>query len=60
MGEHSKALPFYERAVNIGQQSLPPNHPHFQWYRKNLNRLEKKLLLLFCFFFVEKKNKMIK
>ena len=35
MDNYSKALSFSERAVNIGQQSLPPNHPDFKDYRKN-------------------------
>jgi tetratricopeptide (TPR) repeat protein len=27
MGEYSKALSYYEKALEIKQQSLPPNHP---------------------------------
>ena len=27
MGEYSKALSYYEKSLEIKQQSLPPNHP---------------------------------
>ena len=27
MGDYSKALSYYEKALAIRQQSLPPNHP---------------------------------
>jgi tetratricopeptide (TPR) repeat protein len=27
MGEHAKALSFYEKALEIKQEALPPNHP---------------------------------
>jgi tetratricopeptide (TPR) repeat protein len=40
MGEFSKAYSCFERAVNIGQQS---NHHHLQGYRKNLDRIKKRL-----------------
>jgi hypothetical protein len=43
MGNYSKARSCMERAVNIGQQSLPPNHPHLQRYRNILDRIKKKL-----------------
>ncbi|CAF1322133.1 unnamed protein product [Adineta steineri] len=43
MGNYSKAHSFYERAVQIGQQSLPTNHANLQGYRKNLERIKKKL-----------------
>jgi tetratricopeptide (TPR) repeat protein len=43
MGEYSKARSFYERAVDIAHQSLPSNHPDLQKWRKNLDRIKKKL-----------------
>ena len=43
MGEYSKARSFYERAVNIGQQSLPSNHPNLKNDRNNLEDIKKKL-----------------
>jgi len=43
VGNYSKAYSLYERAVEIGQQSLPSHHPHLQRYRENLDRLKKKL-----------------
>jgi tetratricopeptide (TPR) repeat protein len=43
MGEYSKALEFFEHAVNIGQKSLPPNHSNLQTYRRYLDRVKKKL-----------------
>jgi hypothetical protein len=41
--EYSKALPFYERAVDIGQRSLPSNHPELQRWKNNLDRVKDKL-----------------
>jgi tetratricopeptide (TPR) repeat protein len=43
MGNYSTARSFFERAVEIAQQSLPSNHPALQIYRKNLDRIKKKL-----------------
>ncbi|CAF1211270.1 unnamed protein product [Adineta steineri] len=43
MGNYSKAHSFYERAVQIAQQSLPTNHPNLQKWRRNLERMKKKL-----------------
>jgi tetratricopeptide (TPR) repeat protein len=43
MHDYSKARSFYERAVDNGQHSLPPNHPQLQGYRRNLDRIKKKL-----------------
>jgi hypothetical protein len=37
MGEYSKARSFYERAVDIAQQSLPANHPNLRMCRNNLD-----------------------
>jgi hypothetical protein len=42
-GEHSKALPFCQRAVGIRQKSSPANHPNLQWYKNNLDLVKKKL-----------------
>jgi tetratricopeptide (TPR) repeat protein len=36
MGEQSKAVSFYERAIDIGYRSLPERHPHLQIYKENL------------------------
>jgi tetratricopeptide (TPR) repeat protein len=41
-GEYSKALPFYERAVEVGQHSLPENHPYLQWYQQLLDAIRTK------------------
>ena len=30
MGEYSKALSYFERALDIWKRALPPNHPHLQ------------------------------
>jgi tetratricopeptide (TPR) repeat protein len=43
MGDSSKATTSYERAVAIAQQSLLSNHPDLQIYRRNLDRVKKKL-----------------
>ena len=43
MGEHSKALSYFEKALAISQKTLPPNHPDLKMYRKNLDRIKKKL-----------------
>jgi len=43
MGNYSKARSFYVCAVDIAHQSLPSNHPNLQMYRKNLDRVKKKL-----------------
>jgi hypothetical protein len=37
----SEAVPFVLRAVNIGQYSLPVDHPELQLYRKRLQSMEK-------------------
>ncbi len=36
MGEYSKALPYFERALDIFQRSLPPNHPDIENVRVGL------------------------
>ncbi len=42
MGEYSKALSFYQRAVDInGQHSLSSNHPHLRWYENNLGKVKR-------------------
>jgi hypothetical protein len=43
MGDYPKARSYFERAVDIGQQSLPSNHPTLQQRRKNLELVKKKL-----------------
>jgi hypothetical protein len=43
MGEYSKALSYYERALGIFQRSLPPNHPHIQTVRESIKIMKKKL-----------------
>ncbi|CAF1541965.1 unnamed protein product, partial [Adineta steineri] len=35
MSNYSKARTFYERAIQIGEQSLPSNHPDLQKWRNN-------------------------
>ena len=42
MGDYSKAVLFYERAVDIGQRSLTANHPCLQLWKNNLNEVTKK------------------
>jgi tetratricopeptide (TPR) repeat protein len=43
MGNYSKAHSFYQCAVDIAQNSLPSNHPNQKNFRKNLDRVKKKL-----------------
>ncbi|CAF1082145.1 unnamed protein product [Adineta steineri] len=43
MGNYAKAHSFYERAVQNGQQSLTSNHPRLLKWRKNVERMKKKL-----------------
>ncbi len=43
MGEYSKALSYYERALDIGQHSLPANHPNLQIFRESIEIVKKKL-----------------
>ena len=38
MGNYSKAHSYYERAVNIGQQSLPSTHPVLQLTSKTISK----------------------
>ena len=42
MGDYSKAQEYYERAVNIVEQSLPADHPHVQACRKLLKTMRNK------------------
>jgi len=44
MGDYSKILPFYERAVDMGQNSLPSNNPLLEKLLKNLETLKKKIV----------------
>ncbi len=34
MGEYSKALAYFEHALDISQRSVPPNHPNIQDFRE--------------------------
>jgi hypothetical protein len=43
MGDYSKAGSFYERALDIGQKSLPSNHLTVKQRENNLDRVKKKL-----------------
>jgi tetratricopeptide (TPR) repeat protein len=36
MGEYSKALSHYEKALEIRQQLLSPNHPDLAWPYNNI------------------------
>jgi tetratricopeptide (TPR) repeat protein len=42
MAEYSKAVSYCELAVDIGQRSLPTNHPNLQIYEKRLEMLKRK------------------
>jgi len=41
MANYSKALAFYERAVDIAEKSLPSNDSDFKMYKNNLDRMKK-------------------
>jgi hypothetical protein len=43
MGQYSKARSFYQRAIDIGQHSLPINHPDLQRYKDNLELVKNNL-----------------
>ncbi len=43
MSEYSKALPFIEHVVNIGQCLLPINHPDLEQYNLGLEMTKEKL-----------------
>jgi hypothetical protein len=43
MSNYSKAVSFFERAVDIGQHSLPANHSDLQIWKSNLESVKKKL-----------------
>jgi hypothetical protein len=43
MSEYSKALSYFERALDIRQRSLPPNHPDLQSVAKNIEIIKKKM-----------------
>ncbi|CAF0823526.1 unnamed protein product [Adineta steineri] len=43
MCNYSKAHSFYERAVQVAQQSLPTNHPNLRKWKKDLEDIKKKL-----------------
>ncbi|CAF1555322.1 unnamed protein product, partial [Adineta steineri] len=42
MNNYSKARTFYKHAIQIGQQSLPSNHPDLQQWRTNLEYVKNK------------------
>jgi tetratricopeptide (TPR) repeat protein len=42
-GDYTKARSFYERVVNIAQQSLRSDHPNLQKWRYHLEDMKKKL-----------------
>jgi len=42
MGDYSKAVLYCERAVDIGQRSLPPDHPDLRLYKMMLASLRSK------------------
>ena len=43
MGNYSKALPFYERALDIQQHSLPSDHPDLQDVKKSIEIVKSKI-----------------
>jgi hypothetical protein len=43
MGKYSKALSFYEWALNIFESSLPANHPGIETMQKNIEVLKQML-----------------
>jgi hypothetical protein len=43
MGEYSKALPYYERALDIWQNSLPPNDPYLKIVKDNIEKVKEKM-----------------
>jgi tetratricopeptide (TPR) repeat protein len=43
MGEYSKALAYYEKALEIQQQSLPSNHPSLAFSCYNIGLLYEKM-----------------
>jgi len=43
MKQYSKALSYFERAQDILQRSLPPNHPHLQSVKESIEIVKKKL-----------------
>ena len=43
MGEYSKALSYFERALDIRQRSLPLNHPDLKDVKQWIEEVKKKL-----------------
>jgi hypothetical protein len=41
--EYSKALSYYERALDIRQSSLPPDHPHLKNVKENIEIVKKEM-----------------
>ncbi len=42
MKNYSEAIKSHKRVVDIGQQTLPPNYPNLQVYKKKLASVLKK------------------
>jgi tetratricopeptide (TPR) repeat protein len=43
MGKHAQALPYFEKAFGIRQQSLPPNHPDLAGDYNNIGFIHKSM-----------------
>ncbi len=43
MDEYSKAFSYYERALNIRQRSLPPNHRSTKNVKESIEIVKKKM-----------------
>jgi hypothetical protein len=43
MGDYRKALSYYERALDIRQRALPPNHPSIKTVIESIEIVKKKL-----------------
>ncbi|CAF0938550.1 unnamed protein product [Adineta steineri] len=41
--DYSKALSYYERALNIKQRTLPPTHPSIKSVKESIEAVKKKL-----------------
>ncbi len=45
---NNSGLVYDDIAVEIGQQSLPSNHPHLQLYREYLDKINKIMYFFLC------------
>jgi tetratricopeptide (TPR) repeat protein len=43
LGDYSKALAYLERALDIKQRALPPNHPSIKSVKGSIEIVKKKL-----------------